>query len=169
LGKLAGKVGSKLLLVAAAGAAFEIGTWVADQHLDQSAFDLSVFPVIKVKRRPRAAPGASSTTTPTVNAPPTTTTAPTGSLAIGSAFSDKCVVAWPTAPVRTTNSIEMTMSCAHVPENTYLFTQVGYSDPNLQITPSTGAIHVEGHVTDIATSEYGYKELVVEASNIQLP
>jgi len=100
--------------------------------------------------------------------PPPVRTAPQP-LAIGSAFSDKCVVAWPTAPVRTTTSIEMTMSCAHVPENTYLFTQVDYDDPNLPITPSTGAINVEGRVVDIATSEYGYKELVVEANNVQLP
>jgi hypothetical protein len=63
----------------------------------------------------------------------------------------------------------MTMSCAHVPENIYLFTQVDYDNPNLAITPSTGAIGVEGRVVDIATSEYGYKELVVEASNVQLP
>ena len=109
-------------------------------------------------------------TTPQPTPPPVRTAPQTPQpLAIGSPFNDKCVVAWPTAPVRTTNSIEMTMSCTHVPENIYLFTQVDYGDPNLRITPSTGAIHVEGHVTDIATSEYGYKEIVVEASNVQLP
>jgi hypothetical protein len=104
-------------------------------------------------------------------APPPVQTTPRAPqpLAIGSAFDDKCVVAWPTAPVRTTDSIEMTMSCAHVPESTYLLTQVIYNDPNLSITPSTGAINVEGRVVDVAKSEYGYKELVVQASNIQLP
>jgi hypothetical protein len=110
------------------------------------------------------------TTTPQPAPAPSTPTQPTQQpLAIGSTFNDECVVAWPTAPVRTTASIEMTMSCAHVPESTYLFTHVIYNDPNLRITPNTGKIGVEGRVVDVARSEYGYKELVVQASNIQLP
>jgi hypothetical protein len=168
LGKLAGKVGGKLLLVAAAGAVFDISTWVADQHLDQSAFDLSVFPAIKVKRRPPTAPVTTSPTTHTVSAPTTTTTAPTGSLTIGSHFDSECVVAWPTAPVTTSTSIQMTMSCDAVPENEYLFTQVDYGDPNLPVSPDHARAHVIGTIVDIATSAYGYKELVVQASSVQV-
>ena len=107
-------------------------------------------------------------TPPTPAPPPTTQQAPPP-LAIGSPFDDKCVVAWPTAPVRTSASIEMTMSCAHVPESTYLFTQVTYDDPNLPITPSTGTIRVQGRVVDVAKSEYGFNELVVQASSVELP
>jgi hypothetical protein len=168
LGKLAGRLGGKLLLVAAAGAVFDIGTWVADQHLDQSAFDLSVFPTIKVKRRPRAAPVTTSSTTPPVNMPTTTTTPRTGSLTIGSHFDSECVVAWPTAPVITSTSIQMTMSCGAVPENEYLFTQVDYGDPNLPISPEHAQAHVIGTIVDIASSAYGYKELVVQASSVQV-
>jgi hypothetical protein len=46
LGKLAYKISSKLLLVAATGAFFDISTWLIDQHLGASAWDLYVFPEI---------------------------------------------------------------------------------------------------------------------------
>ncbi len=90
-------------------------------------------------------------------------------LGIGQAFNDHCVVAWPTAPTITSNSIIMTMSCEHVPESQYLFTQVQYDDPHLDITPATGTVSVIGTIIDIATSDYGYKELVVQASKVVLP
>jgi len=170
LGKLAGKIGGKLLLVAAAGAFFDISTWVADLRLDESAFDLSVFPVIHLKPRPRPAPPPATTTTTVAQPPPTTSTtsAPTGSLAIGSHFDSECVVAWPTAPVTTSTSIQMTMSCNAVPERQFLFTEVIYGDPNLPISPDHARAHVIGTVVDTATSAYGYKELVVQASSVQV-
>jgi hypothetical protein len=166
LGKLAGKIAGKLLLVAAAGAAFDIGTWIADQHLDQSAFDLSVFPTIK--RAPRPKPTPTTTVTPPTTSVQTTLPPSGTSLAIGGHFNSRCVVAWPTAPVITTTSIQMTMSCQGVPENKYLFTQVNYGDPSLPVTPSHASAHVEGTIVDIAKSDYGYNELVVEASSVRL-
>lgn len=90
-------------------------------------------------------------------------------LAVGEAFDDYCVVAWPTAPTITTNAIIMTMSCEHVPENKYLFTQVRYGNPHLNMTPDTGTVRVVGKIVDVATSDYGYKELIVQASKVVLP
>jgi hypothetical protein len=104
-------------------------------------------------------------------APATTTTtsaSPSNSLAIGSSFASWCVVAWPTAPTVTSNSIEMTMSCDAVPESEYLFTDVIYGDPNLAVSPDDDQAYVVGKVTDVATSDYGYKELVVQASSVKL-
>jgi hypothetical protein len=111
-------------------------------------------------------------TTPTPTTTTTTTTtepaesAPTGNYSIGSSFSDECVVAWPTAPVINSNSIVMTMTCQNVSESEYLFTQVQYGDPNLNVTPDTGEMHVVGKVVDVDHSDYGYSELVVQASSI---
>ena len=62
----------------------------------------------------------------------------------------------------------MTMTCSNVPESEYLFTQVQYGDPNLDITPDTGEVQVTGKVVGVETSDYGFKELVVLASNIKL-
>lgn len=87
---------------------------------------------------------------------------------IGDPFSDQCYVAWPTAPTRTQTTIQMTMHCAHQPAQ-FLFTAVVYADPKLHVTPSTGNMLVTGHIVDYATSEYGYKELVVQADQVQLP
>jgi hypothetical protein len=164
LGKRVGEIGSKLLLVVAIGAAFDVESWVADQHLDQTAFDLSVFPVIRVKGRPRPAP-VTSTTTPTVTQ---STSAPAASLAVGAHFDSQCVVAWPTAPVTTPTTIQMTMSCDAVPESEFLFTHVIYGDPNLPVSPDHAQAHVVGTIVDITTSAYGYRELVVQASTVQV-
>jgi hypothetical protein len=62
----------------------------------------------------------------------------------------------------------MTMSCSNVPENEYLFTQVHYGDPRLAITPDTGEVQVIGKVAGVVTSEFGFIELVVVASDIKL-
>lgn len=86
---------------------------------------------------------------------------------IGSEFSEPCYVAWPTAPVHTSDSIQMTMACSNVPGQ-YLFVVVSYPDPDLPITPSTGTVLVHGQITDIATSEFGYRELIVLADAIDL-
>jgi hypothetical protein len=98
--------------------------------------------------------------------PPSQT--PASGFSAGAAFDDYCVVAWPTAPIRSSSGIQMTMTCTHVPESQYLFTVVAYGDPNLPITPSTGQMHVTGRVVDVATSGYGYRELVVRADHVDL-
>jgi hypothetical protein len=100
--------------------------------------------------------------------PPAATPPPTSGLAIGDHFAGNCVVAWPTAPVITQDAIIMTMSCTNVPENEYLFTQVQYGAPHLDITPDTGEVQVTGKVIGVETSDYGFKELVVLASNVKL-
>ena len=108
-------------------------------------------------------------TTPTTTmATPTPAPSVSQPLAIGAPFDSECVVAWPTAPVRTSDSIQMTMSCKGVPEDRFLFTQVVYGDPNLPITPDHDQARVIGKVADIATSGYGYRELVVEATSVQV-
>lgn len=98
--------------------------------------------------------------------PPPPPPPPTPTLEVGSPFDDECVVAWPTAPTRTTDTIELTMSCDHIPDE-FLFAVVFYGDPDLDIHPDTTA-HVEGEVVDVAESDYGYQVLVVEASSIEL-
>jgi hypothetical protein len=111
---------------------------------------------------------------PPTQAPPPppapTTTAPTtsSSYAVGDTFEDDCQVAWPTAPTRTTTEIEMHMECVHL-RSPYLLAIVVYPDPNLKMTPSTGRVHVHGRIVDIATSDYGFHELVIEADRIDLP
>jgi hypothetical protein len=123
---------------------------------------------------PATSPPPTTPSTTTAPAPPTTTTPSTTTstggqpLAIGSSFASECVVAWPTAPVVTSNSIQMTMSCDAVPENEYLFTDVVYGDPNLHVTPNNSRAYVVGKIVDVATSGYGYKELVVQASSVKL-
>jgi pimeloyl-ACP methyl ester carboxylesterase len=114
-------------------------------------------------------PGSTTTPTTTTTAPASAPSTPSPqALSVGAPFDSECVVAWPTAPVRTSDSIQMTMSCSQVPENEYLFAQVVYGDPNLPVTPDHSRVHVIGKIVDIATSAYGYKELVVDASSVQL-
>jgi len=117
---------------------------------------------------PSSSPNQSGTQPDPVSPPPVSANGGSRSYAIGSTFDDECVVAWPTAPSISSSSIEMTMSCDHVPEGEFLFTDVGYDDPNLSVTPDTGKMHVVGKIIDISQSDYGYKELVVEASRITL-
>jgi hypothetical protein len=105
--------------------------------------------------------------TPTANPQPSArATAAPAHYSIGSAFQDECVVAWPTAPTITSDSIIMTMSCQHVPESEFLFVQVTYDDPSLHVTPDTGSMEITGHIADIAQSDYGYRELIVQASHV---
>ena len=118
---------------------------------------------------PTSTTTTSTTTTTTFPPAPTSTTLPPApTFATGSHFSDDCVIAWPTAPSYTNNSIEMTMSCEHVPEDQYLFTNVVYDNPSLQPTPDTGTMHVVGQVVGVARSDYGYSELEVQASNVTI-
>jgi hypothetical protein len=118
----------------------------------------------------RLDPPASPTTEPsqtTTPSPPPVSDG-TSHFEIGDRFVASCVVAWPTAPVRTTTTIQMRMSCNGVPQQ-YLFVDVVYPDPNLQVTPSTGYMQVEGTIADMATSEFGYRTLIVQADRILLP
>jgi hypothetical protein len=55
-----------------------------------------------------------------------------------------------------------------VPESEYLFTVVTYGDPNLPICPDHPDASVVGTVSGTATSEYGYKELLVQASSVKV-
>lgn len=111
----------------------------------------------------------SAPSAPITTAPPSPSTAGgTTPLAPGSHFDDMCVVAWPSAPVTSSNSIQMTMSCQHVPEQEFLFTQVIYGDPNLRVTPGTGYTHVVGTVIGTARSDLGFDELEVQATSITI-
>jgi hypothetical protein len=124
---------------------------------------------IRIVDNQSAAPStAPPPTTPTTAPTTTPPTAAAPSFAVGAPFNDDCVIAWPTAPSYTSNSIEMTMSCDHVPEGQYLFTDVIYDDPSLQPTPDSGTMHVVGTVVDVARSDYGYSELVVQASHVTI-
>lgn len=111
------------------------------------------------------APTADPTTPSTIAEPPASSGSPKA-FAQGDDFDATCVVAWPTAPERTSSSIAMRMSCTGVPSR-YQFVDVTYGDPNLDVTPSTGSMHVRGTVQDVARSQLGFMTLVVLASDIQ--
>ena len=141
----------------------ELGDLILGGSVDKGLRSFTVF------HRSEQAPTPSVPVTPPPTSPPVVTVPPSPSFTVGSAFDDYCIVAWPTAPTTTSDSIEMTMTCQHVPEGEFLFTHVIYGDPNLDVTPSTGEMHIIGRVADVATSDYGYKELVVNASRVVLP
>lgn len=90
------------------------------------------------------------------------------SFEVGAGYSGSCSVAMPYAPTVTSKTIQMMMSCSGVPKE-YLLVQVVYGDPDLQVSPSTGAMHVEGTVADIAKSESGMKIPIIAADKITLP
>ncbi len=85
---------------------------------------------------------------------------------IGDEFDRTCVVAWPTAPVRASDSIQMRMTCIGVPDQ-FLFVDVVYGDPDLAVTPSKSKMVVHGRIADVARSEYGFTTLVVEADDVE--
>lgn len=87
------------------------------------------------------------------------------SFEIGSPFDQSCSVAWPSAPVVTSTSIQLTLSCDGVPEAYPLVVAV-YPDPDLAVTPATGRLRVSGTIADIGRSESGLVFLVVRASAI---
>jgi hypothetical protein len=60
------------------------------------------------------------------------------------------------------------MECEHLPRG-YLLAQVTYGDPNLPITPSHAALQVQGRVIDVVTSDFGFKEIVVQADHVAFP
>lgn len=106
---------------------------------------------------------------PVVVPPPAEPTRPVArnSVTPGSPFNARCVIAWPTAPSRGSQSIQMRTSCSGVP-NDILFVDIVYADPNLPVTPSRSTMQVQGRVHDLVRSEYGFKVLVVEAHHIEL-
>jgi hypothetical protein len=138
------------------GVGSEVGDLVLGGTVDRSLRKFTVY---------HTGPAPARTSSPTETAPPPTSSAPV-SYAPGSHFDDYCVIAWPTAPFYTAEAIQMTMSCVHVDENTYLFTVVQYDDPNLKPTPDPGQMHVVGTVIGTAHSDYGYNELEVQASTV---
>lgn len=118
-----------------------------------------------VRQQPRRPP-PTTPTAPPAPPPPATSQAPVDAFSPGSRFDDYCYVAWPTAPSYTSTSIQMTMSCNHVPQSKFLLTQVVYDDPQLRVTPSTGRMHVTGTVLDTARSAMGYDLLMVHATTV---
>lgn len=160
-------------IVAAVLAPSEWAKWV-QATVEQAGSLISAAKVIKIAAAPVAPKPQPTPTTTQPETPPPTTTATTvtstptttGSLTSGASFSSMCVVAWPTAPTITSNSIQMTMSCNAVPEGEYLFTVVTYGDPTLPICPDHPAAYVVGKVSGTATSDYGYKELLVQAPSV---
>lgn len=106
--------------------------------------------------------------------PPAPTTVPTRSTAqptissgqstykVGSTFQGTCTVAWPTAPARGRNNIQMRMTCPGVPDQ-FLFVDVIYGDPDLPVSPSRSTVQIRGKIADISRSEYGFTVLVVQA------
>lgn len=111
-----------------------------------------------------ATPAAPATPAATVPAP-TRLSDGTSVYDIGEAFDHSCVVAWPTAPVTTKTTIQMTMSCQGLPAR-YPLVSVVYGDPQLPINPMTGNVRVQGHVVDVATSAMGFQMLVIQADSI---
>jgi len=108
---------------------------------------------------------------PTTQAPPpapATTSQPDSGFGIGTSYSGKCYVAWPTAPVTTSTTIQMTMSCSGVPSQ-YALVLVVYGDPSLPVTPSTGAMTVTGVVQDFEQSQMGMTVPIIMATNITIP
>jgi hypothetical protein len=149
-------------------------TWAkwADASVKDSKTSLTASGLIRIAAAPANPPRPPPSAKPKPQpAPSTSTSQPPpseGSLAVGSSFASWCVVAWPTAPVISSEGIEMTMSCDAVPEDEYLFTEVFYEDPDLPVSPEHARAYVVGKVADVAHSEYGYDELVVEASSVRL-
>jgi lysophospholipase L1-like esterase len=86
---------------------------------------------------------------------------------IGERFSARCTVAWPTAPSRGVDNIQMRTFCPSVPDQ-FLFVDVVYDDPDLPVTPSRSTMQVDGEIVDIARSEFGFTVLVVYATEIEL-
>ena len=144
--------------LALAVSAHRLGDSAADVLQDPYARRVTIASVIP----PRGHRGGSPTATPV----PAESEAPEATYVPGSPFEDSCVVAWPTAPLRTSTSISMRMSCAGVPGEEFLFTDVTLDDPSLVVTPSTGALTVRGVVEDTAASGYGYNVLLVRADQI---
>jgi hypothetical protein len=92
---------------------------------------------------------------------------PAASFTKGDPFDQSCSVAWPSAPVVTSDVIQITAFCPNVP-STYPLVLIQYSDPTLPLNPSTGSFRVVGTVYGSATSDAGMPYLIVIADQVQL-
>lgn len=90
-----------------------------------------------------------------------------GMFEIGDPFKARCTIAWPTAPMRSQRSITMRTSCGGVPGQ-YLFVDIVYGDPDLNVTPARSTMDVEGVIIDAGESEFGFGVLFVEATDITI-
>lgn len=133
--------------------------------LEKGNWTLSAYP--KVRRNPKPEPVEDTAPAEPEPVDPEPESSDASSTP-GAPFDSSCVVAWPTAPVRTSDAIQLTMDCKGLPDGV-LFAHVRYSDPNLPIKPSTGTVHVTGTIVDVARSELGYSYLMVDADNIDMP
>jgi hypothetical protein len=104
-----------------------------------------------------------------VTSPPTQATTPptidsgASKYAVGESFQGTCTVAWPTAPSRGRDNIQMRMTCPGVPSQ-FLFVDVIYGDPDLPVTPSRSTVRISGEIEDISRNELGFTVLVVNAN-----
>jgi hypothetical protein len=115
---------------------------------------------------PAPPPTSSASASPTRAA----TSAPSASpgFADGSVFDQKCAIAWPTEPVVSASSIQLTLTCANVPSSMYVFVVAIYDDPELAITRATTTVRVSGRVSDTAVTSTGLSYLIVQATDISL-
>lgn len=108
-------------------------------------------------------------TTPTTGRSSTTVTIRSSEahFDIGEDFDAQCTIAWPTAPSRGVDSIQMRTFCPSVPDQ-FLFVDVVYGDPDLPVSPSRATMRVRGTIVDIIRSEYGFTVLAVAADDVDL-
>jgi hypothetical protein len=91
--------------------------------------------------------------------------APAPRLGPGAPFRSRCTMAWPSAPISTTNGIEMQMSCREV-THAYPITQVVFDDKNPETDPSAGTVLVSGHVVGVTQPDNAPAVLSVRADTI---
>lgn len=104
-------------------------------------------------------------TAPPATAPPPVDEPDLALYDIGDEFDERCVVAWPIAPVRGVDSIQMRLSCAAV-SSQYFFVDVIYPDPDLPLSQLSQGFGVHGEIVDIGESELGFRVLVVVADEL---
>jgi hypothetical protein len=111
------------------------------------------------------APGATSTAATSV---PRSSSAASARFADGSPFDNQCSIAWPTKPVVSATTIQLTLTCANVPSSMYVFVVAVYNDPTLAVTRATTTVHVRGEISDSALTSTGLSYLIVQAREISL-
>lgn len=115
------------------------------------------------RAEPAAVPDQATPTTPTPPPEPEPEIRSEPRYDVGEPFAAQCVIAWPWAPVHTSETTQMRMSCGGVPSQ-FTFVQVIYPDPDLQMT--SDPVIVYGEIVDYAIPEFGFQSLVVVASEI---
>lgn len=106
-----------------------------------------------------------SITAPPPSAPPTTAAGTARRYRVGDKFNARCTIAWPTAPARGTDSIQMRTSCPSVSDQ-YLFVDILYKDPGLRVSPSRSTMQVRGKVVDVVRDGLGFTVLAVYADDV---